>query len=69
MPSEAFKLALYDIRDNILLAQRFVENLTFEGFKASRLHCYAVTRALEIVSDARGRGRRPSTRNDTAHMM
>jgi uncharacterized protein with HEPN domain len=52
MPSESFKSALYDIRDNILPAQRFVEGLTFDGFKSSRLHVYATTRALEIVSEA-----------------
>jgi len=52
MPSESFKFALYDIRDNILLAQRFVEGLTFDSFKDSRLHVYATTRALEIVSEA-----------------
>jgi uncharacterized protein with HEPN domain len=52
MPSDSLKFALYDIRDNILLAQRFVEDLTFEAFKQSRLHFYATTRALEIVSEA-----------------
>ena len=43
---------LYDIRDNILLAQQFVEGFTYEQFKDSRLHFYAVTRAIEIVSEA-----------------
>jgi uncharacterized protein with HEPN domain len=52
MPSESFKFALYDIRDNILLAQRFVDGLTFDGFKDSRLHVYATTRALDIISEA-----------------
>jgi uncharacterized protein with HEPN domain len=33
-----------------LLAQHFVEGLTFDDFKSSRLHVYATTRALEIVS-------------------
>ncbi|MGA3309538.1 MAG: hypothetical protein ABSD08_13115 [Xanthobacteraceae bacterium] len=50
MPSESLKSALDDIRDNILLAQHFVEGLTFDDFKSSRLHVYATTRALEIVS-------------------
>jgi uncharacterized protein with HEPN domain len=52
MPSESFKSALYDIRDNILLARQFVEGLTFDRFKNSPLHVYATTRALEIVSEA-----------------
>jgi uncharacterized protein with HEPN domain len=52
MPSESFKFALYDIRDNILLAQRFVLGLTFDSFKDSRMHVYATTRALEIISEA-----------------
>ena len=52
MPSESLKAVLFDIRDNILLAQGFVEGLTYENFKGSRLHFYAVTRALEIISEA-----------------
>jgi uncharacterized protein with HEPN domain len=35
-----------------LLAQQFVEGFTYEQFRDSRLHFYAVTRALEIVSEA-----------------
>ena len=53
MPSESVKLALYDIRDNILLTGEFVEGLTCQEFSESRLHLYAVTRALEIISAAR----------------
>ena len=52
MHSESVKLALYDIRDNVLLAREFVEGLACEGFSDSRLHIYAVTRALEIISEA-----------------
>ena len=52
MRSESVKLALYDIRDNVLLASEFVENFTCEEFSKSRLHIYAVTRALEIISEA-----------------
>ena len=52
MHSESVKLALYDIRDNILLASKFVEGLTCQEFGESRLHLYAVTRALEIISEA-----------------
>ena len=52
MPSESVKFALYDIRDNIRLAQEFVEGFTYARFTESRLHFYAVTRALEIISEA-----------------
>ncbi|QXX75472.1 DUF86 domain-containing protein [Methylovirgula sp. HY1] len=52
MPSESLSIVLYDIRDNILLAQAFAVRLDFQTFKESRLHFYAVTRALEIISEA-----------------
>ncbi len=52
MPSEKLSFILYTIRDNILFAQEFAEGLTFEKFQNSRLHFYAVTRALEIISEA-----------------
>ena len=52
MHSESVKLALYDIRDNALLAREFVEGLSSEAFNESQLHVYAVTRALEIISEA-----------------
>jgi uncharacterized protein with HEPN domain len=52
MLSEKARLALLDIRDNIHLAQRFTQGISFEEFVNSRLHFYAVTRALEIVSEA-----------------
>jgi uncharacterized protein with HEPN domain len=52
MPSDQTRLALYDIRDNGKLAQEFVAGLSFEKFKEGRLFFYAVTRALEIVSEA-----------------
>ena len=52
MHSESVKLALYDIRDNVLLASEFAEGFTCEGFSELRLHIYAVTRALEIISEA-----------------
>jgi uncharacterized protein with HEPN domain len=52
MPSDAGTTALYDIRDNILLARTFVKGLTLEHFLESRLHCYAVARAIEIISEA-----------------
>ncbi|MGD0632737.1 MAG: HepT-like ribonuclease domain-containing protein [Beijerinckiaceae bacterium] len=52
MLSDSARFALFDIRDNILFAREFIEGLTYEAFKDSRLHFYAVTRALEIVSEA-----------------
>jgi uncharacterized protein with HEPN domain len=52
MLSERAKLALHDIRDNILLAQQFTQGASFEEFASSRMRFYAVTRALEIVSEA-----------------
>jgi uncharacterized protein with HEPN domain len=52
MLSESVKFALYDIRDNILFAREFVEGFTRERFTESRLHFYAATRALEIISEA-----------------
>ena len=52
MRSDLVKLALHDIRDNILLAREFIEGLNCESFGESRLHLYAVIRALEIISEA-----------------
>jgi uncharacterized protein with HEPN domain len=52
MLSEKAHLALLDIRDCILLARGFIEGFSYEAFKESRLHFFAVTRALEIVSEA-----------------
>jgi uncharacterized protein with HEPN domain len=52
MLSESLRIVLFDIRDNIMFAQAFVRGLDYEQFKKSRLHFYATTRALEIVSEA-----------------
>jgi len=52
MLSESAKNALLDIRDNILFAQAFVAGLDEKAFIVSRLHFYAATRALEIISEA-----------------
>ena len=52
MLSKKVHVALLDIRDCILLAAKFTEGLSFEAFKESRLHFFATTRALEIVSEA-----------------
>ena len=46
------QLALIDILDAIKSAEGFLEGLSFEAFAASRLHFFAATRALEIVSEA-----------------
>src|ERR1700692_1943106 len=43
---------LLDIRDNIRLARAFVEGVDFEAFRDNQLLFYAVTRALEIISEA-----------------
>jgi uncharacterized protein with HEPN domain len=52
MPFDSIRFALFDIRDCILLARDFTEGLSYEEFKESRLHFFAVTRALEIISEA-----------------
>jgi uncharacterized protein with HEPN domain len=52
MPSDQTRLALYDIRENGKLAQGFIAGLSFERFRDDRLFFYAVTRALEIISEA-----------------
>ena len=46
-------LALLDIRDSILLAREFHRWSFLRGIQArSRLHFFAATRALEIISEA-----------------
>jgi uncharacterized protein with HEPN domain len=52
MRSERARLALVDIRDNALLAMQFVQGLSLDAFIADRRTFYAVTRCLEIVSEA-----------------
>jgi len=52
MPSDRTRLALFDIRDNVLFAWTFVEGLSQEAFEADRRTFYAVTRCLEIISEA-----------------
>ena len=46
------KAYLFHIRDNITLARSFVEGFEYEGFRDNQLVFYAVTRALEIISEA-----------------
>lgn len=52
MPSRSFGNALYDIRDNIRYAQEFVAGMDYDAFARSRRDVYAVTRAIEIISEA-----------------
>lgn len=52
MLSNRARLALFDIRDNLLLAREFAAGLSVEAFKEDRRTFYAVTRCLEVVSEA-----------------
>jgi len=54
MPSKASNpiAYLFHIRDNIILACSFVGGFEYEQFRDSQLVFYAVTRALEIISEA-----------------
>jgi uncharacterized protein with HEPN domain len=54
MPSKssAPQKRLFDIRDNIYLARTFVSGFDYDGFRDNQLVFYAVTRALEIISEA-----------------
>lgn len=52
MPSDKTGAALRDIAHHIDLAARFVEGLDYEAFQADLRSVYAVTRCLEIISEA-----------------
>ena len=52
MLSNRAQLALFDIRDNIKLAEEFTAGLSFDAFVKDRRTFYAVTRCLEIISEA-----------------
>lgn len=53
MPSKSNPFRhLLDIRDNIILAQKFAGGVSYERFCDDLLVFYAVTRCLEIVSEA-----------------
>jgi uncharacterized protein with HEPN domain len=52
MLSDADRDALEDIGDNIARAQRFVDGLDLDAFLADDKTFYAVTRCLEIISEA-----------------
>ena len=54
MPSEheATRRWLTDILHNIVLAESFVAGTGYDAFKDDQLRVYAVTRCLEIISEA-----------------
>ena len=52
MPSKDSGQRLQDILDNIEAVRRFIDGLDFEAFVADQRTIYAVTRALEIISEA-----------------
>lgn len=52
MLSERARKALLDIRENVLLAETWTSGLTLARFAENRMVFYAVTRCLEIVSEA-----------------
>lgn len=52
MLSERARKALLDIRENVLLAETWTEGLTLGQFAGDRMVFYAVTRCLEIISEA-----------------
>jgi uncharacterized protein with HEPN domain len=62
MPSRTPKVPLRDIRENIRLAQSFVEGFNLPRFRADTRTVYAVTRCLEIISEA-SRRLPPSLKN------
>jgi uncharacterized protein with HEPN domain len=52
MPSRSDpKRHLLDIRDNILLARKFVQDMSLESFCQDQLVFYATVRCLEIISE------------------
>jgi uncharacterized protein with HEPN domain len=54
MPSKSSdpQKRLFHIRDNILLARAFIEGFDYAKFRDDQLVFYAVTRCLEIISEA-----------------
>jgi uncharacterized protein with HEPN domain len=54
MPSEreATRRWLSDIRHHIVMAEGFAAGMTYATFKDDNLRLYAVTRCLEIISEA-----------------
>ena len=52
MPSKNPRIRLVDILDNIQAIEQFTAGLTFEDYVREKKTVYAVTRALEIISEA-----------------
>ena len=52
MPSERVLKALLDIKDNIVFARNWTAGLSVAQFAEDRIVFYAVTRCLEIISEA-----------------
>jgi uncharacterized protein with HEPN domain len=52
MPSKTPTVRLVDILDNIQAIEQFTAGLTFEDYIREKKTVYAVTRALEIISEA-----------------
>ena len=52
MPSNSPEITLREIRRNIRLAQSFVEGFGLRRFRVDTRTTYAVTRCLEIISEA-----------------
>jgi uncharacterized protein with HEPN domain len=50
--SDAVRRWLHDIQHHIEMAQGFVAGMSYEAFKNDNLRLYAVTRCLEIISEA-----------------
>lgn len=50
--STAIRRWLGDILDNIILAETFAADFSYETFKDDLLRIYGVTRCLEIISEA-----------------
>ena len=52
MRSDAERSALNDMLHHITLAQHFTQDQDFEIFRDDLMRLYAVTRCLEIISEA-----------------
>jgi uncharacterized protein with HEPN domain len=52
MPSDRDRGVLVDMLRHIDLAERFSRGHTLETFRSDELHLYAVTRCLEVISEA-----------------
>jgi uncharacterized protein with HEPN domain len=64
MRSDPERSALQDILHHITLAQHFTQTQDYEGFRDDVMRLYAVTRCLEIISEA---SRRLSDELKTRH--